>query len=185
MDASASDEFPYDNESAVLYEQDEEMMAEGDQFSSMDMHDSKHNQVSAIQRINHAMLEESKAIMLNGLELQDIRFLQHFEWNQLEEVHLDRNRIQSIDILCNYPNLKTLDASNNYIRSVNLTNKMLHSVNLSNNFIEYFPGLASARGLRDLNVSQNKLKGLAYFSAQSNPRIRRLVLSHNQIRFDD
>jgi dynein assembly factor 1 len=84
--------------------------------------------------------------------------MEHAVWQNLEEVYLSRNMLVNIDVLNVFPNLKKIDASNNYIKEINLVSlRKLKDLNLQNNFIDKFPNIEKSKDLKILNMNSNKL----------------------------
>lgn len=119
-----------------------------------------------------------------GLELQDIDFLRSHRWSSLAEVNCSRNLIANIDVLNGFHQLTFIDASNNYIKSVNLNLKHLVQLHLHNNFIDKFPSLPKSKGLRYLNLNANKLTSPEGLEAKHTPKINELNLGNNSIKFN-
>ena len=65
--------------------------------------------------------------------------------------------VSNIDILNQYKNLETIDASNCYIEDVNFNLPKLVRLDLSNNYLRKFPILENMQRLVYLNLNSNKL----------------------------
>jgi Leucine-rich repeat (LRR) protein len=121
---------------------------------------------------------------LESLDLQDLVFMKGISWGNLEEIFLSRNMINNIDTLSKFMNLRTIDASNNYIEEVVLFLPKLEKLDLSNNYLKKFPLLENGMDqLRILNLSQNRLVGIREVLTSFIPNIRTLDLGGNEIDF--
>jgi len=94
---------------------------------------------------------------IESLQLHDLNFMRTHKWNTLEVINLNRNMVNNIDILNQYPNLKVINATNCYIEEVNLKLLKLEHLDLSNNFLKSFPVLANMQKLKVLNLNSNRL----------------------------
>ena len=81
--------------------------------------------------------------------------MKEYLWPNLTELYVDKNMIYNIDILVNFPMLKKIDASNNYIEDVNLYLPRLETLNLHNNYLKQFPILEGMHKLKNLNLKAN------------------------------
>lgn len=122
---------------------------------------------------------------LESLALQDLYFMKNQAWHTLEEVYLSKNLIHNIDILCNYQNLRVIDASSNYIEEVNLYLPKLESLNLSNNYLKKFPILENMKKLKSLNLNSNELQDFKDVMPHLTPNIRTLDMGNNQLSFEN
>ena len=59
----------------------------------------------AKERMEDAIISSSSRLHLEGLDLQDINFMDGAVWQNLEEIFLPRNMLVSIDLLSNFPNI--------------------------------------------------------------------------------
>lgn len=90
----------------------------------------------------------------------------------------------NIDCLAYYPGLKSIDASNNYIREIVLPLRKLRTLNLQNNFIEKFPVL-EAKHLKVLNLNSNKLTNMDEVDPSTTPKLKSLDIGDNLIDLQD
>ena len=87
-------------------------------------------------------------------------------------------------MLNKFTKLKTLDASDNYISSLNLTLPKLLTLDLRNNFIEKVPNLQQLPMLQKLDLSTNKLSQFRLLTDDNNlMSIERMNFSNNKISF--
>lgn len=79
-----------------------------------------------------------------------------------------------------------IDASNNYIRSINLELPKLEELWLGNNYIEKVPVLTRLPELQTLELNANKIKNLAMKIKHNNYKnMIKMILSSNVIEFND
>lgn len=118
------------------------------------------------------------------MDLQELGFMQSHIWANLYEVNVSRNMITNIDVLTYFPNLRVIDAQNNYIQEVNLYLPQLTSLNLSHNYLTNFPLLENMNKLRYLNCNYNQIVSFQEVEIDFTPNIQTLELQGNQIWFD-
>ena len=92
---------------------------------------------------------------IESLDLQDLGFMGQKSWSFLEEVYLSKNMVSNIEVFNNFPNLRIIDASNNYIEEVHIYLPKLEVLNLMNNYLKKFPILENMKKLRQLNLGSN------------------------------
>lgn len=125
---------------------------------------------------------------LGEMKLSDLGCLRRIkEWPQLEVVNLVGNDLHSIDILNNFPNIKILLCSKNFIISTVLQQlKKLEVLDLSYNNLDQIPDLRELVKLEELNLKNNEIKKLntANLTHRKDSLIK-VDLSENYIDFDD
>jgi Leucine-rich repeat (LRR) protein len=94
---------------------------------------------------------------LESLDLHDLECMRGVSLKNLRDIQLSRNMVSNIDILNQYKNLETIDASNCYIEDVNFNLPKLVRLDLSNNYLRKFPILENMQRLVYLNLNSNKL----------------------------
>jgi hypothetical protein len=83
--------------------------------------------------------------MLKSEKLYLITFLEEItdkKRDEITEANLSSNYVSNIDVMANYPNLLIIDASDNYISSINFKLPRLTKLILRNNFLEQIPNLS-------------------------------------------
>ena len=77
-----------------------------------------------------------------------------------------------------------MDASNNYIHSIDLPLPKLEQLNLSNNYLVKFPTLDKSLRLRQLNLQTNRIEDFKGVKINFTPNIKILNLGQNSISFE-
>lgn len=83
--------------------------------------------------------------MLKSEKLYIISFLEEIpdkKRDEITEANLSSNYVSNIDVMAKYPNLLIIDASDNYISSINFKLPRLTKLILRNNFLEQIPNLS-------------------------------------------
>jgi Leucine-rich repeat (LRR) protein len=83
--------------------------------------------------------------MLKSEKLYMISFLEEIpdkKRDEITEANLSSNYVSNIDVMAKYPNLLIIDASDNYISSINFKLPRLTKLILRNNFLEQIPNLS-------------------------------------------
>jgi Leucine-rich repeat (LRR) protein len=83
--------------------------------------------------------------MLKSEKLYLITFLEEItdkKRDEITEANLSSNYVSNIDVMAKYPNLLIIDASDNYISSINFKLPRLTKLILRNNFLEQIPNLS-------------------------------------------
>lgn len=83
--------------------------------------------------------------MLKCEKLYMISFLEEIpdkKRDEITEANLSSNYVSNIDVMAKYPNLLIIDASDNYISSINFKLPRLTKLILRNNFLEQIPNLS-------------------------------------------
>ena len=62
------------------------------------------------------------------MELQNLDFLIKQTWTTLQEINVSRNQLGDISTLNQYPNIKVIDASHNFLTKVILSTKKLEKL---------------------------------------------------------
>lgn len=131
------------------------------------------------------IVDSQRDVNLSLLDLQNLDFMQDHSWNNLQEINISRNLLINIDILNMYINLKQIDASSNYIETVDLNLSKLQVLNLSNNHLEEFPDIIPCKKLFKLNLASNKIQSMEDLTDGRFPYsdMQSLNLSNNQFDF--
>ena len=119
--------------------------------------------------------------------------MKHHAWQNLSKINVSRNMLISIDILEMYHNLKMIDASTNYIQSVELNLPKLKELKLANNHLTQFPDIVTCKRLTFLDLSNNKIESIEDLRGNKFPHSELQVLNlsgnlldfHNQDHFVD
>jgi hypothetical protein len=78
-------------------------------------------------------MKKDNSIVLKNLNLNNLCFLRFMSLNQLIEIDVSSNKLQSIDFLNQFTNLVKITAKNNNIQRLNLWTYMLMELNLECN----------------------------------------------------
>lgn len=103
----------------------------------------------------------------------------------LESLWLGKNKIESIEGICELSNLRQLDVQNNRLVSITGINDLIHleELYLASNAITSVDGIPTAGTLSTIDLSRNKLSNLAGIEAQI--MLEDLWLSSNQFETFD
>ena len=128
--------------------------------------------------------EADGELCLESLDLHDLECMRGISLKSLRTVLLSRNMVSNIDILNQYRNLESIDASNCYIEDINFNLPKLVHLNLSNNYLRQFPILESMQRLTYLNLNSNKLVEFQSFHYEQTKNIKTFDIGGNMIEFE-
>lgn len=97
-----------------------------------------------MSRLKTHWKSKSTELLLESEKLYMITFLEEVMDKKKEEIteaNLKRNYVSNIDVMAKFPNLLIIDASDNYISSINFALPKLTKLILRNNFLEKIPTL--------------------------------------------
>lgn len=81
----------------------------------------------------------------------------HHKGNLIENTDLSKNYLSSIDVLNRFVNLKEINASDNYLASINFALPHLKKLILKNNFFKKIPNFSLFPELAQIDLSANQV----------------------------
>ena len=112
--------------------------------------------------------KKQDVINLSNKKILDVLFVDALPYSmasKIIEIQITKNLISNLDSFNKLVNLKVINASDNYISSVNIHLNKLQELHLRNNFITKVPILHQMPSLRILDLNTNKITELRFKSS--------------------